>query len=138
MAENNLGNTQYFRTKPDQELQVKEVLDLVYNAMDEKGYNPVNQIVGYIMSGDPTYITSHKGARSMIMKVSEIIRSIMDEKNCKPIDLAKRLGISKQTLNGRLTQDNISIDKLNEMLKQMDYKIVIDPNTSKSKGSEVE
>ena len=40
MAENNLGNTQYFRTKPDQELQVKEVLDLVYNAMDEKGYNP--------------------------------------------------------------------------------------------------
>ena len=69
MAENNLGNTQYFRTKPDQELQVKEVLDLVYNAMDEKGYNPVNQIVGYIMSGDPTYITSHKGARSMIMKV---------------------------------------------------------------------
>ena len=40
MAENNLGNTQYFRTKPDQELQVKEVLDLVYTAMDEKGYNP--------------------------------------------------------------------------------------------------
>jgi uncharacterized protein (UPF0297 family) len=69
MAENNLGNTQYFRTKPDQELQVKEVLDLVYNAMDEKGYNPVNQIVGYIMSGDPTYITSHNGARSLIMKM---------------------------------------------------------------------
>ena len=69
MAENNLGSTQYFRTKPDQELEVKEILDLVYNAMEEKGYNPVNQIVGYIMSGDPTYITSHKGARSMIMKV---------------------------------------------------------------------
>lgn len=69
MAETNLGNTQYFRTKPDQELQVKEVLDLVYNAMDEKGYNPVNQIVGYIMSGDPTYITSHNGARSLIMKM---------------------------------------------------------------------
>ena len=69
MAENNLGNTQYFRTKPDQELQVKEVLYLVYTAMDEKGYNPVNQIVGYIMSGDPTYITSHKNARALIMKV---------------------------------------------------------------------
>ena len=69
MAENNLGNTQYFRTRPDQEIQVKEVLDLVYNAMDEKGYNPVNQIVGYIMSGDPTYITSHNGARSLIMKM---------------------------------------------------------------------
>ena len=69
MTENNLGNTQYFRTKPDQELQVKEVLDLVYTAMDEKGYNPVNQIVGYIMSGDPTYITRYNGARSLIMKM---------------------------------------------------------------------
>ena len=80
MAENNLGNTQYFRTKPDQELQVKEVLDLVYNAMDEKGYNPVNQIVGYIMSGDPTYITSYKSARSLIMKVErdEILEELME------------------------------------------------------------
>ena len=66
---------------PDQELQVKEVLDLVYNAMDEKGYNPVNQIVGYIMSGDPTYITSHKGARSMIMKVErdELVEELLTE-----------------------------------------------------------
>ena len=80
MAENNLGNTQYFRTKPDQELQVKEVLDLVYTAMDEKGYNPVNQIVGYIMSGDPTYITSHKGARSMIMKVER--DELVEELDC--------------------------------------------------------
>ena len=79
MAENNLGSTQYFRTKPDQELEVKEILDLVYNAMEEKGYNPVNQIVGYIMSGDPTYITSHKGARSLIMKVErdEILEELM-------------------------------------------------------------
>ena len=79
MAENNLGNTQYFRTKPDQELQVKEMLDLVYTAMDEKGYNPVNQIVGYIMSGDPTYITSHNNARSLIMKVErdEILEELM-------------------------------------------------------------
>lgn len=69
MAENNLGNTQYFKAKPDVELHVKEVLDIVYNAMDEKGYNPVNQIVGYIMSGDPTYITSHNAARSLIMKM---------------------------------------------------------------------
>ena len=69
MAENNLGNTQYFRTKPDQELEVKEILDLVYNAMEEKGYNPVNQIVGYIMSGDPTYITSYDGARGKIVRI---------------------------------------------------------------------
>ena len=79
MAENNLGSTQYFRSKPDQDLEVKEILDLVYNAMEEKGYNPVNQIVGYIMSGDPTYITSHKGARSLIMKVErdEILEELM-------------------------------------------------------------
>ena len=79
MAENNLGSTQYFRTKPDQELEVKEILDLVYNAMEEKGYNPVNQIVGYIMSGDPTYITSHRNARSLIMKVErdELVEEIL-------------------------------------------------------------
>ena len=79
MAENNLGSTQYFRTKPDQELEVKEILDLVYNAMEEKGYNPVNQIVGYIMSGDPTYITSHNNARSLIMKVErdELVEEVL-------------------------------------------------------------
>ncbi len=77
----NIDNTQYFKTKPEIEIQVKEVLDLVYNAMDEKGYNPVNQIVGYIMSGDPTYITSHKGARSMIMKVErdELVEELLTE-----------------------------------------------------------
>ena len=64
-----LDNTQYFKIQSDQEIRVSEVLQLVYQAMTEKGYDPVNQIVGYIMSGDPTYITSHKGARSHIMKV---------------------------------------------------------------------
>ena len=81
MAENNLGSTHISERKPDQELEVKEILDLVYNAMEEKGYNPVNQIVGYIMSGDPTYITSHKGARSMIMKVErdELVEELLTE-----------------------------------------------------------
>lgn len=81
MADNNFGNTQYFRAKPDLELDVKEVLNLVYHAMSEKGYNPVNQIVGYIMSGDPTYITSHNGARSMIMKVErdELVEELLNE-----------------------------------------------------------
>ena len=76
-----LSNTQYFKVKTEPEIQVKEVLDLVYTAMDEKGYNPVNQIVGYIMSGDPTYITSHKGARSMIMKVErdELVEELLKE-----------------------------------------------------------
>ena len=49
--------------------------------MEEKGYNPVNQIVGYIMSGDPTYITSHKNARSMIMKVErdELVEELLKD-----------------------------------------------------------
>jgi uncharacterized protein (UPF0297 family) len=64
-----LGNTQYFKVQPDQETGVKKILSVVYEALSEKGYDPVNQIVGYIMYGDPTYITSHNGARSMIMKV---------------------------------------------------------------------
>ncbi len=54
-----LGNTQFFRVETDN-TSVKEILTEVYVALTEKGYNPVNQIVGYIMSGDPTYITSHK------------------------------------------------------------------------------
>ena len=77
----NLENTQYFKVKTEPEVQVKEVLDVVYTAMEEKGYNPVNQIVGYIMSGDPTYITSYKGARSMIMKVErdELVEELLKE-----------------------------------------------------------
>ena len=77
----NLSNTQYFKVKTEPEVQVKEVLDVVYTAMEEKGYNPVNQIVGYIMSGDPTYITSYKGARSMIMKVQrdELVEELQKE-----------------------------------------------------------
>ena len=64
----NLGNTQYFKVPQEQKLGVEEILERVYQALAEKGYNPVNQIVGYIMSGDPTYITSHNNARSL-MKV---------------------------------------------------------------------
>ncbi|MCI5760202.1 IreB family regulatory phosphoprotein [Bilifractor sp. LCP19S3_H10] len=76
-----LGNTQFFRVNTENEISVKKVLDLVYHAMEEKGYNPVNQIVGYIMSGDPTYITSHNGARSMIMKVErdELVEELLKE-----------------------------------------------------------
>lgn len=65
----NLGNTQYFKVPQEQKLGVEAILERVYQALAEKGYNPVNQIVGYIMSGDPTYITSHNNARSLIMKV---------------------------------------------------------------------
>ena len=64
----------------DNIIEVPEVLEKVYQALSEKGYNPVSQVVGYIMSGDPTYITSHKNARSLIMKVErdEIIEVLLE------------------------------------------------------------
>ena len=75
-----MRNTQFFKTvQDDTKLEVSQVLEQVYFALTEKGYNPINQIVGYIMSGDPTYITSHKSARSLIMKVErdEILEELM-------------------------------------------------------------
>jgi uncharacterized protein (UPF0297 family) len=74
------NNTQYFKVQKENEISVKEIISAVFTAMTEKGYNPVNQIVGYVMSGDPTYITNHKGARSMIMKVErdEILEELLN------------------------------------------------------------
>lgn len=75
-----MKNTQFFKTvQDDTKLEVSQVLEQVYFALTDKGYNPINQIVGYIMSGDPTYITSHKSARSLIMKVErdEILEELM-------------------------------------------------------------
>ena len=65
----NMTNTQFFLVESGPQISAKDILEIVYKALSEKGYNPVNQIVGYIMSGDPTYITSHNGARSLIMKM---------------------------------------------------------------------
>ena len=72
-------NTQFFEVEQESKDRVKNVLAKVYDALQEKGYNPVNQIVGYIMSGDPTYITSHKNARSLIMKIErdELVEEVI-------------------------------------------------------------
>lgn len=76
-----LSNTQYFKVEKENQKSVKEIVHQVYDALSEKGYNPVNQIVGYIMSGDPTFITSHKNARSLIMKVErdELVEELLTE-----------------------------------------------------------
>lgn len=76
-----INNTQYFKVQKEQVFDVKDVIASVYQALREKGYNPVNQIVGYVMSGDPTYITSHNGARSLIMRVErdEIIEVLLED-----------------------------------------------------------
>ena len=84
-----LKNTQYFKVEKEPQMKVSDVIDVVYHALSEKGYNPVNQIVGYIMSGDPTYITSHRNARSLIMKVErddlveEILRAYIKNNSWK-------------------------------------------------------
>jgi uncharacterized protein (UPF0297 family) len=61
--------TVVFSIKEDKEKEMKKILVTVYDALREKGYNPVNQIVGYILSEDPTYITTHNNARSLIRKI---------------------------------------------------------------------
>ena len=68
-------------TRPTENAQVKDILVQVYTALEEKGYDPVNQIVGYIMSGDPTYITGHNNARSLIQKVErdELVEELLPE-----------------------------------------------------------
>ena len=75
------GNTQLFKVDLEEDYDVREIIASVYEALTEKGYNPVNQIVGYLMSGDPTYITSHKGARSLIMRAErdEIIELFLED-----------------------------------------------------------
>ena len=76
-----IHNTQFFRPVQENKMDVSQVLEQVYAALTEKGYNPVSQIVGYIMSGDPTYITSHKNARGMIMRAErdEIVEEMLKE-----------------------------------------------------------
>ncbi|MBO4815959.1 MAG: IreB family regulatory phosphoprotein [Clostridia bacterium] len=61
--------TMNFRVERDKNIKAKDILKEVYSALEEKGYNPINQIVGYILSGDPTYITSNKNARNLIRMI---------------------------------------------------------------------
>ncbi len=64
-----IDETMCFKVPKEENTDTKEILKNVYEALKEKGYNPINQIVGYILSGDPTYITSHNGARNLIRQI---------------------------------------------------------------------
>ena len=77
----NNQNTQDIGIIRETMIEVPDILAQVYEALSEKGYNPVSQIVGYVMSGDPTYITSYKNARSLIMKAErdEIIEVLLEK-----------------------------------------------------------
>ena len=61
--------TAVFSIHDDKDQEIKQVVQIVYSALEEKGYNPVNQLVGYILSEDPTYITTYKNARSLIRRI---------------------------------------------------------------------
>ena len=69
MPKNELQRTQTFTLGTDKENSTKTILSTVYTALSEKGYDPVTQIVGYILSEDPTYITNHNNARSLICRI---------------------------------------------------------------------
>lgn len=78
--------TSVFSLYDDKERQIREVVQEVYDALSEKGYNPINQIVGYILSEDPTYITTYRNARSLIRKVDRddllqaLVRNYVNQK----------------------------------------------------------
>ena len=83
----NLNETQFFDSvEKEEQNEARNILLKVSEALKEKGYNPVNQIVGYILSGDPTYITSHKNARSLIRKLErdelleEVVNNYLEKK----------------------------------------------------------
>ena len=61
--------TAVFSIRDDRDMEIKQAVLQVYRALEEKGYNPINQLVGYILSEDPTYITNHNSARSLICKI---------------------------------------------------------------------
>ena len=77
----NMDETMNFKIEKENNERVQEILKDVYQALEEKGYNPINQIVGYILSGDPTYITNHNGARNKIRQIErdELLKKMVEE-----------------------------------------------------------
>ena len=67
-----IDKTMSFRIEKDKSIRAREILKEVYQALVEKGYNPINQIVGYLMSGDPGYITNYKNARNMLVSIERV------------------------------------------------------------------
>ena len=76
---NDMDYTRKFSVSPDKDEEIKVILTSVYHSLREKGYNPINQIVGYILSEDPTYITNHNNARTLIRKLDrdELLQTLV-------------------------------------------------------------
>ncbi|MEG6522494.1 IreB family regulatory phosphoprotein [Desulfotomaculum sp. 1211_IL3151] len=86
MAQDFSQETVMFKVQAEEVNQAREILLAVYAALKEKGYNPINQLVGYLLSGDPAYITSHGNARSMIRRLErdelleELVKNYLEQK----------------------------------------------------------
>ena len=84
--DSNIDKTMQFDSNVNKEDMTKAILNDVYNALKEKGYNPINQLVGYLISGDPSYITSYNGARALLIKLErdaiteDVIKSYLEIK----------------------------------------------------------
>ncbi len=84
-----INETMMFKVDKEKDNEAKEILISVYQALKEKGYNPINQMVGYILSGDPTYITNYKNARSIIRRLErdelleEVLKFYLESNNAK-------------------------------------------------------
>ncbi len=82
--------TRRFNISKEKDAEIHRILSAVYQALEEKGYNPIHQIVGYILSEDPTYITNHNGARSMIRKIDRdellqvLVRAYLGQRTVPP------------------------------------------------------
>lgn len=76
----NLHETMRFEPPNDKDFSISEIIRSVYTALEKKGYDPKNQIIGYILSGDPTYITSHDNARGLIRQIDrdELLEELLD------------------------------------------------------------
>ena len=88
-----LDGTRQFSMKEESDKEMKRVLQTVYDALKEKGYNPINQIVGYLLSEDPTYITNYNNARSLICRIDrdELLQHLVDA-GYERVDLVERRG----------------------------------------------
>ena len=77
---NNMEKTQSYKVVSAPDPSAREILEQVHAALKEKGYDPINQVVGYIMSGDPTYVTAYRGARALITKVDreELVEELLE------------------------------------------------------------
>lgn len=87
-GQDHFEETMMFKVQAEEMNQARDILLAVYSALKQKGYNPINQLVGYLLSGDPAYITSYNNARSMVRRLErdelleELLKNYLEEKPC--------------------------------------------------------